>query len=74
MSSGPSSCEPSRRNHSTSPEDTNVCRPLPDSAPDRRPVPVSPRIDRTSKAVSSADETRTTSRPITSPSVRARNG
>ena len=40
----------------------------------RRPRPVSARMARTSNAVSSAELTSTTSRPITSPMVRARNG
>ena len=70
-SSGPRSRRPSRANVSMSPLDTNVCRPV------RPPSASSPGVasaERTAKAVSSADDTSTTSRPITSAMVRARNG
>ena len=69
-SSGPRSSRPISPNHPRSPEERKRCAPCPGL---RRPRPISERITRTSKAVSSADETKSTvSRPMTSAIVRAR--
>ena len=69
---GPRRRWPSRRNVSTSPDDNQRWR----AGPTRRRGPARSRRGalRTSNAVSSAESTSTTSRPITSLIVRARKG